>query len=216
MDHLLNLVDQQALKSRQDAIIRALKRDGSQEIGRQLALLSLLAERLLYENEVNRSSLELINVPIMRGLLNGKLVTSRLHVTAEAPFDAVSGFHALEHDLKGSPFRWTGPSSQFKFELMIDRTRVCNAVLRMLNSGHLTLQYLNSMRVYVDGKNVPATPKITELVELQFAIPPRASSVSQSSIIIECPMWSPASAQNSEDTRMLGVPFFDLSIEPVS
>lgn len=216
MEHLLNLVDQQALRSRQDAIVRALKRDGPQEIGRQLALLSLIAERLLYESEVNRSSLELINVPVMRGLLNGELVTSRLHVTADAPFDAASGFHALEHDLKGFPFRWTGPSSQFKFELMVDRTQRCNVVLRMLNSGHLTPQYLSSMRVYVDGKNVPTTQKVADLVELQFALPPRPAGVSQSSIIVECGMWSPASAQNSDDARVLGVPFFDLSVEPSS
>lgn len=214
MEDLLKLIDPQALKERQETIARSISRGGSEEIARYFAALSLLAERVLYESDVNRRSLDLINIPIASGILDGHMVLQSVRITAESPFDSGAGFHNLEHDSAGLPFRWTGPAPQFRIELMVDRSSARRGVLRMLNSGHLTAAYLGVMRIYVDGKLCPARASLGQFAQLEFSLPKRESSIASTSIVAECAVWSPSETEGSADTRRLGVPFFDLLIEP--
>lgn len=213
MRNLYELVDAQALGERQDAILRLINRGGTKEVAKILALLSLLVEKSQQDCDINRRSLEFLNLPIARALVKEKPTVRALHITAEAPFDSTAGLHALEHDGSGTPFRWTGPTPQVKFEVGIDRTVPSRGTFRLLKSGHITRAYLKSVQIYLDGKSVPFEAEATETVSLKFEVPERSSNLAVTSIILECPVWSPSDT-GSADTRQLGVAFVDLLLEP--
>ena len=214
MRELYELVDAQVLGERQDAILRVINRGGTKEIAKLLALLSLLAERSQQDCDINRRSLEFLNVPIARALVKEKATVRTLHISAEAPFDSTAGLHNLEHDGSGTPFRWTGPTPQLKFEVEIDRSATCRGTFRLLKSGHITRAYLKAVQIYVDSKPVPFEAETADIVSLEFELPQRTGNLAVTSIILECPVWSPSDSGGSADTRRLGVPFVDLLLEP--
>lgn len=214
MQDLLNSIDAQELGERQAAILRLINRGGSQEIAKLLAALSLLTERLQQDSEVNRRSLEFVNIPIAKCLLEARPLASSVRLSAELPYDRSAGLHGLEHTAEGLPFRWTGPTSQSCFEIEIDRTVKCRASFRLVCAGHLTQSYLNSIQIYVDGQSRPKQCKADDFVQLEFELPERSGRIAGTSIMLECPVWSPTDASgNTTDTRRLGVQFFDLTVE---
>lgn len=214
MQELMRSIDPQALKERQEAIFRALMRGGTQEVARHLAVLSLISERLQYDCDVNRHSLELVKVPIASGIMNPDLLAKSVRISADLPFDQSAGLYGLEHNEQGLPFRWTGPGRSFKFETAIDRSGEGQAVLRMVKSGHIDRRYLESMRIFVDGNSVTGKAVLDELPQISFKLPKRDASPATTEIVVECATWSPAEKGLGSDSRQLGVPFLDLSIEP--
>lgn len=217
MQDLLNSVDAEALSERQAAILRLISRGGSAEIARVLAALTLLTERVQQESEINRRSLEFINIPIAKSLLDSRTLSRSVRLNAELPYDRTAGLHGLEHTVEGLPFRWTGPTSQSCFEIQVDRTVKCKASFRLISAGHLTQSYLNSIQIYVDGQSRPKQSKIGEFVQLEFELPERTGNIAGTLIVLECPVWSPVDALGTAtDTRRLGVQFFDLAVEALA
>jgi len=209
------MIDPKKLKERQGEILRLIKNGGGDEISKLLAILSLVAEKTLYECEVNRKSIDFVGIPIAKEIFDGSALLSEVKLSADAPLPRDSGFHDLEHDPRGVPFRWTGPSKDFSFEFGMDRSDSRLALISMLKSGRINGSYLERIRVFVDGRPVPCSFSLGRMPSIEFEIPKRNSSMASTTISVECDVWSPSQEDGSEDQRTLGIPFVELSIGPL-
>lgn len=214
MDYFEKMVDPASLRGRQEELLRRIKSGGADEIAKSLAILSLLAEKVLHECEVNRKSLEFVSIPVAKGIFQANSLPSKLRILAESPIGEGAGFHQLEHDPDGVPFRWTGPSSDFSFELGLDRSSNNRAVLRMLKAGKVNGAFLERIKVYVDGRPVGCSFSLGKMPFIEFQIPKRETTIAGTAIFVECDVWSPVQEEGSQDGRILGLPFVELAIEP--
>jgi hypothetical protein len=62
------------------------------------------------------------------------------------------GFFPVEHTADGTPFRWTGPSPQFSFDIFIDRSREVELRLDVVNCIDFDSQ--KNISLLVDGESV--------------------------------------------------------------
>lgn len=136
-------------------------------------------------------------------------------VVIEAAFSlsVESGFHHLEYDVLGVPYRWTGPEPVFFFEVFVDRQ--APAAVRMHYSQIYSLEGGYPVQCYVDGEEIE-----TSLVEIagEFEVHgllPSRDFVGGTVISFVCPkVASPAVVEKSKDERQLGLAFRWLRIDP--
>ncbi|GEM_PF-1464878 len=65
------------------------------------------------------------------------------------------GFFPVEHTSDGTPFRWTGPSPQFSFDIFIDRSHEVEVRLDVLNCIDFDVQ--KNISLLADGESVPVS-----------------------------------------------------------
>ncbi len=121
------------------------------------------------------------------------------------------GFHELEHDPDGQPFRWTGPDPRFSFEFFINRTTPARFVLRFgpLFTGGSPIGLL----CFVDGEPAPVKLQAaTTCFEAVGVLPPRRDA-GGSVLSFVCPQMGSPASQGLDDARMLGLLFRRLTVE---
>lgn len=136
-------------------------------------------------------------------------------VVIEAAFSlsAEAGFHHLEYDPHGVPFRWTGPEPVFFVEVLVDRT--APATVRMRYSQIYSLEGGYAVQCFVDGEEIE-----TSLVEVDgefevYGLLPARDLVGGTVVSFVSPsVASPALIAQSQDGRQLGLAFRWLRIDP--
>jgi hypothetical protein len=122
-------------------------------------------------------------------------------VTAKALPEKSDGFHGLEHSPEGSAFKWTGPGSESRFTLCINRTRPVVLKFRIISMGNnrpadLTVDVdgkIYPLREGNDSKGFAAGPLRTQSADEPTTVTLRVSR-----------LWRPAE-DGAKDTRTLGV-----------
>ena len=120
------------------------------------------------------------------------------------------GFHQLEHGHDGTPFRWSGPNTQFSFKFFIDRRTPMHFELRF---GKIFADApVDELVGYADGEPI-------DLVvhgrpggyKARGVLPPR-QKLGGSVLTFTCPKMESPKSRGDADSRLLGVLFRSLSI----
>ena len=124
--------------------------------------------------------------------------------------DGSHGFHRLEHDRKGSPFRWTGPGPESVFPLWIDQSQTITLTFRIISLGK---NRLSDLSVDVQGETYP----LQELPGNKLAFtagPIRALADSHpTDVTLRVSRVFQPSQEGSEDARILGVALASVEVE---
>jgi len=118
------------------------------------------------------------------------------------------GFYGVEHTADNIPFRWTGPSTQFSFNLFIDRTHGADLRLDALSCIDFGLQ--GRVRLLVDGETVPVAVNPQESGFVALAHLPARSGTSITNLVFVLP--AVLVPPRSTDERELGIAFGHLSV----
>ena len=216
MEGLARYVEVDELKGMEESISQVVRRGGTTEIVKRLAVLSLAVEKMFEELGVQRQTLDLICVPIATEAAPAAFCPKSVQVTAEMLFDHSAGVHQLEYDRIGTPFRWTDATSTFNLEVLVDRSTAVTGRLRLLPDDYLNDAHLNKVHLYVDGIHCSMRVERSNFIELCFDLPARHAAPMVTRIQVECPVWSPSQVGEGSDERSLGVPFLDLNVEPAA
>lgn len=118
------------------------------------------------------------------------------------------GFYGVEHTVDNTPFRWTGPSTQFSFNLFVDRTH--GADLRLDALSCIDLERQAKVRLLVDGESVPVTVDPRESGFIAHAHLPERFGTSITNLVFLLP--AVLVPPRSTDERELGIAFGRLSV----
>lgn len=119
------------------------------------------------------------------------------------------GFYALEYTDVGKPFRWTGPSPQFSFDIFIDRRFGVDLKLEALSCIDFELQ--KDVMLVVDG-----VPVSIELVpagggfDLTAELPPRSDGRSSNVVFVLPAALTPP---DGNDPRPMGIAFSRMMLQ---
>ncbi len=131
-------------------------------------------------------------------------------IAADQLLPAQDGFYQLEWGPEGA-FRWTGPHQHVGFDAWLDRSRPLVATLRLFHFG--TPANAQDLTLEVDGTAYALNREGKEKLFRSDPIEPRPGD-GPTRLTLHVPhMHSPA-ARGASDTRMLGVAFQRLCIEP--
>jgi hypothetical protein len=117
------------------------------------------------------------------------------------------GFYPAEHTSNGTPFRWTGPSREFSFDLFIDRTYGATIRLTALNCMDFEIQ--KNVALLADGEPISLTmvPEGTGFTLTAFLSPRRGNQATDLVYVLPVVVVPMA----SEDKRPLGIAFARLT-----
>ena len=90
---------------------------------------------------------------IGKGEQAGVVLPRSAVVDADQMLQFQDGFYQVEYTSKGVPFRWTGPSPYFSFEVFIDRSRGAELTLDILSSIDFDAQ--KDISLFTDGVKTP-------------------------------------------------------------
>jgi len=131
-----------------------------------------------------------------------------VHIDAGFPLAASDGFHEVELDTAGAPFRWTGPARHFSLEFSIDRS--LPAIFRLRFDGLATPAPADAILAFVDG--LPVAIEVGSAGagnELSGPVPSRVGG-RNAVLTVVCP----AVSLSTEDVpRRLGMSFRSLTVE---
>lgn len=133
---------------------------------------------------------------------------------ASLPMPANRGFHGLERDGSGNPFRWTGPTPTFHFDFHLDRSSPVKLLLQLASWG---AEQARGLRCFCDNVEVLLVRRsAVRTVDFEGLLLPReVLGVSRISFIVET--MSSAPAQGGElAVRQIGVPFLKLVASAVN
>lgn len=130
-------------------------------------------------------------------------------ITAADYLSPLAGFYPVESDESGQLFRWTGPRHEFSFDLDLGLT---GAVLfEMVLLGSFCPNQAESMGLQCEGAWLKRTfHTASDRTTIQFRLPDVPASGRVSLICVVAKVGSPASQDNSDDRRVLGVRFNEL------
>jgi hypothetical protein len=124
-----------------------------------------------------------------------------------------SGFYYLEYDVRGVPYRWTGPDPSFFFEVFVDRQAA--ATVRLRYSQIYSQEVGQPIQCYVDGEEIETTAIDVDGEFEVFGILPSRDSIGGTVLSFICPgVSSPSTVEQSHDDRQLGLAFRWLRIDP--
>jgi hypothetical protein len=124
------------------------------------------------------------------------------------PMRIADGFYPAETSGGGIPFRWTGPSAQFTFNLFVERANGADLRLETINCMDATMQ--KNMSLLVDGESVPVEVAVDEMAfTVTAALPARDDGRSTNLVFILPCVIAPL---DSHDDRQLGVAFRLLTV----
>lgn len=77
----------------------------------------------------------------------------RVTIEADQMLRPHDGFYGVEHTSDGTPFRWTGPSVQFCFNVYVDRSN--GADLRLFALTSIDFEVQKNIVLIADGETLP-------------------------------------------------------------
>jgi len=180
--------------------------------------LSQLADKS-GQDLVRELSVEFANLYRELATLKREISALRSRASAGLPLESVTiephqtlcaedGFYSLEHTPAGTPFRWTGPTPEFRFNVMIDRTNGAELHLVALSSIDLEVQKYVTLTAYGEPIPVSVTADPPGLAVTAF-LPPREGSGATSLVFALPAVLAPP---DGNDKRLLGIAFARLSI----
>lgn len=146
-------------------------------------------------------------------VMDGETRIARLPKSAVVEPDQLlrprDGFYPAEYTSAGVPFRWTGPSPQFSFDVFVDRSRGADLKLEVLNC--IDLEKQGHAMLLVDGEATPlefepvGTTGFNATAQLSQNLEGRATN-----LVFVLPAVLPPAG--SKDARLLGVAFGRLTV----
>ncbi len=120
------------------------------------------------------------------------------------------GFYTAEKTDTGATFNWSGPSPQFSFDVLVDRTH--GAELRLEAINFLDYDRQKDVKLFVDGLEVPVSvAKSDPGIVVAGNLPSRAQA-GKSYLTFLLPEALPPPGE--EDKRTLGLAFVRLTVTP--
>ncbi len=181
-------------------------------------ILNILANLYVKFEEVERMIKLIKAQPMFRNILlpeaekfNKGIIT--ITIDAGFPLFSINGFYRSEYDSKGKPFRWTGPTNEFKFEINLNRTAPLIFELELLPGG---FSKPDKIRCLVDDIEIPTVVERSDTSITHRGVIPETEEIGLTSIMFVCEeMYVPSEKDpNFSDTRRLGVVFRELRIFP--
>ena len=189
----------------------ALAERGVGYVLEELAYLGALVESMHNRVRTLESVFDLVGTPERWDETQPESFPDSVKVLAEMVLDPDDGFHKLDHDSAGKPYRWTGPDNDFVFYLNLNRSTT--------RDGHLKLaafskDYAKGIRCFVDGHLVPCDHTLADgSLVYNFTLPPTAHAHTTNVRFSVPKLWHPKDRNpESKDDRRLGVAFQELSI----
>jgi hypothetical protein len=134
-----------------------------------------------------------------------------VEIDAISSFVDQTGFHELEHDGEGQPYRWTGPDRHFSFQILIDRS--APAAFTLCFGSFFADVSPDQLQAFVDGSEVALSVQSTSNgYEASSALPPR-SEPGETTLTFVVPKVGSPQSNNSPDKRVLGVMFRWLKVQ---
>ncbi len=132
----------------------------------------------------------------------------RVTIEADHMLRPHDGFYGVEHTSDGTPFRWTGPSVQFCFNVYVDRSN--GADLRLFALTSIDFEVQKKIVLIADGETLPVTvePDGGGFAVTAF-LPARADQGATGLVFVLPVVLTPP---GGADGRALGLAFGHLSI----
>jgi hypothetical protein len=208
-----------ALDTDVDSLLNRLDTSSSQKLLVSLASELLRVGRAHAALAARVSAMEVLQTTIDQILATESEAESTIFphkvvIEAASSLQNASGLFPLEHDSLGRAFRWTGPDTNFSFQLFFDRRTAAHFCLQF--GAHVTRLPPEWMRCFVDGNEIVSViARVPEGYELRGKIPARRYQGGTLLMFI-CPASAPSGENNPDgDPRLLGVSFQTLSIESI-
>lgn len=134
-------------------------------------------------------------------------------VTVSAVDSSLSApeFHAIEYASYGPPARWTGPSTNFSFDVFLDRSVTLEFVLEFENVYFD--RPVEEMKCFLDGREIRLQIETGGGGYLASGILPVREGEGASVITFVCPDVRSPRENGHPDDRILGVRFRQLSVK---
>jgi hypothetical protein len=181
---------------------------------RHLARQQVVIDSLVEQLGVLEAALRARDVLVCTEDRDESSYPNRATVSADFRLAAEDGFYAIEHDHYGRPYRWTGPTTTFGFDLYVSRTSALSATLELLSAPpEVDLAQLRCYCDHREQKLERATQ--SEMLGLSTVLPPR-TGLGKTRLEFEVPrVIRPSEREDGGgDKRLLGVAFVRLSVEP--
>jgi hypothetical protein len=129
-------------------------------------------------------------------------------IDADQNLPASDGFYPVEYTSEGVPFRWSGPTPQFFFEVYIDRRNGADLVLKALSCIDFDVQ--SAIVLMADAESVPVEVVREESgFRIHAALPPRDDRYATNLVFI---LPKVLHAPEGSDIRPLGLAFNRLEV----
>src|SRR6185312_9139904 len=137
-----------------------------------------------------------------------QLLPQRVTIEADHMLRPHDGFYGVEHTSEGTPFRWTGPSVQFCFNVYVDRSS--GADLRLFALTSIDFEIQKKIVLIADGETLPVNvePDSGGFAVTAF-LPARPDNGSTGLVFVLPAVLTPA---GGTEGRALGLAFGRLSI----
>jgi len=166
----------------------------------------------LLENQVETLNRSLTSMAVQSGLVPH--YPRAAIIEADDYINSSQGFHKLEYDKSGAPYRWTGPSRSFYFWIFVDNRQ--DKTVDLTISGAAKPNILATMMVYANGVLVPHKILLKGARSIVRSIIPGTTSEVPSPFKITYRVddtYLPDRLPNSDgDKRRLGVIFTSLEV----
>lgn len=125
------------------------------------------------------------------------------------------GFHNLEYDETGRPFRWTGPDRNFSFPVFVNR-RV--PLEFKLSFGRICGGFpIEGIRAFLDGEPIQIQSDVSSHGQMITGKITKREVIGGTVLTFVCPATtSPATFESNDDHRLLGLSFYSLAITSIS
>lgn len=118
------------------------------------------------------------------------------------------GFYPQEYTSNGTPFRWTGPTPQFSFDVFVDRSLGADLKLEALNC--IDYERQSKLSLLADGEQVPLEVAPEGSGFVATAALSKRDDARSSNLIFVLPAVLPP--PESSDPRVLGIAFGRLTV----
>jgi len=185
-----------------------------EEVERLSGTVAELSGKLADIERANKLVLSLLDFPLPALNPLQRPLPKRLIVTAKMYRNPEDGFYGVERSADGTEFRWTGPQSEFRFIVSINRKQKCVAELTLVNNDFVN----GALACYVDRSQVPSEAFATadrKLTRITFTLPELETNRGTELLFVTPAVRVPSAViAGSTDSRSLGVQFVELRVGP--
>ncbi len=129
---------------------------------------------------------------------------------ATAPVAPGTGLHMLEKDGKGTPFRWSGPSPSFQFDLHLDRSKEAVFALHIALWGR---ERAANLLCTGDDVDIPLASEVGPRALMLTGVLPARETLGVTTLRFTVDAMHTPSVAEGEVPRPLGVPVLRLTAQ---